>query len=378
MSTEQSAPVLDDITRVQSVDKRNMLRLINEMPEHCETALAIGRGFVTEPLALKPNVVLFVGVGESGLAADIAAEVLSDDIEVPVMSQHVSPMPACITEESVVFVIDYYGNTQTAIRACRYAMACKARTICVTTGGRLREIARDSGVQVLSIPAGQPARCGIVYMALAPLTAIQNIGLASSVDQKASGAVRLLKNIREFVRFEIPTTRNIAKQVAEMLYGRTPVILGSADYRRLVGRRWASQIGANAKHPACFGSLPDLADGEICAWERVVPDACEPAFVFLSDELDRTTENLIIQEAAKELLARFPGTDIEMKGANPVERMFYGMYLGDYVSYYIALMGEVDPYKTESAELISERLAPSESQAEIATAPAEEEESEDI
>lgn len=373
-----NTPVLDDIARVQSVDKRNMLRLINEMPEHCETALAIGRGFVTEPLALKPNVVLFVGVGESGLAADILAEVLSDDMEVPVMSQHVSLMPTCINEDSVVFIIDYYGNNQTAIRACRHAKEHKARTICVTTGGRLRETARDYGAQVLSIPAGQPARCGIVYMALAPLPAVQKMGLASSADQKASGAVMLLKNIREFVRFEIPTTRNIAKQVAEMLHGRTPVILGGADYRRLVGRRWVSQIGANAKHPACSGSLPDLADGEICAWERIVPGACEPAFVFLVDELDRVTENQTIRETAKELLANFPCTDIEMKGANPVERMFYGMYVGDYVSYYLALMSEVDPYRTESATLIGERLAPRESQVEVATVSAEEEEGKDI
>ena len=367
MTTGDTMPTLDDISRVQSIDSRNVLRLINEIPEHCETALAIGRSFRVDPLAIKPNVVLFVGVGESGFAADLAAEILSDDAEVAVQSQHVASMPACVGEHSIVFVIDYTGNTRTAVRAYKAARERGARTICVTTGGLLRETAEDQS-SALSIPAGQPARFAVGYMVLAPVAAVQRMGLTMNSDPRSSAAVRLLKNAREFLRFEIPAARNEAKKLAELLHGNMPVILGASDYRRLVARRWVSQLGSNAKHPAVAASLNDLVDGEICAWEQVDSEACKPAFVFLVDELDWTTESQTIRQAAAEVLSHFTVAEAEMKGANPIERLFYGMFLGDYVSYYLALLREVDPYRTATASLISQRLALSETSSTIAAA----------
>ncbi len=356
MTTGEPTPTLDDLGRVQSLDSRNVFRLLHEIPEHCETALAIGRNFPVERLALKPNVLLFVGVGDSGFAADVAAELLVDDVEVPVVTVHSATMPACVNEQSVVFIIDYFGNTPTVLRAFKAAQECGANVICVTSGGKLRE--RAAGyARVLSIPAGQPSRFGLVYMALAPVAAVQATGLTTTVEQKVSAAILLAKNAREFLRFEAPTTRNQAKQVAEMLFGKIPVVIGGSDYRALVSRRWVNQIAANAKQFALSCTLNDLADGQVCAWEQLGSSSCEPGFVYLVDELDWTTENEIIRQASSEALSSFMHIDLQMKGANKIEKLFYGLYLGDYVSYYLALMREVDPYKTDGARFIASRIA---------------------
>ncbi|MDH7602202.1 MAG: SIS domain-containing protein [Armatimonadota bacterium] len=359
MTKGEPMAVLDSLERVQSLDSRNVFRLLHDMPEHCETALAIGRSLAVERFAIKPNVLLLVGVGDSGFAADVVAEVLADDVEVPVLTEHTATIPACVNEQSVVFIIDYLGNTPTSLRAYKAAQERGAHVVCVTSGGKLRESAAGSA-RVLSIPAGQPSRFGLVYMALAPIAAAQAMGLASTSDQKASAAILLAKNAREFLRFEVPTARNQAKQVAEMLFGKVPVVIGGSDYRALVGRRWVSEISANAKQCALTCSFNDLADGQVCAWEQLASDTCEPAFVYLVDELDWTTENETIRQASSEVLSKFTRIDLEMKGANNAERLIYGMYFGDYVSYYLALLREVDPYKTESARSIASRLAPRE------------------
>ena len=359
MTTEQPMPILDDLARMQSVDKRNMLRLINELPEQCETALGIGRSFALGPVATKPNVVLFVGVGDSGLAADMAAEALAEEVESPVMSQHVSKMPLCVGEESLVFVIDYSGKGQTPLRACRAAQEQGATVICVTGGGRLREAVAQPRT-ILNVPSGQPSRCAIGYLLLTPVAAVEHLGLAPGAVEKASHAIKLLKNIREFLRSDTSTSRNVAKRIAEALFGKTPVIYGATGYRSLVAARWKSQIGANSKSPAYTGLFPDLVDGEICAWEQASGDCCNPAFVLLTDASDRTSENLAIMQAAGELVAKFGVIEAEMKGSTTIERMLYGTYLADYVSYYLAIMREVDPMEAASVRFINERLAPPE------------------
>jgi glucose/mannose-6-phosphate isomerase len=359
MTAEQHTPILDDPAAMQALDKKNMLKLLHELPEQCETALGIGRGFAMEPVAVKPNVILLVGVGDSGLAADMACEALAEETEVPVVSRHVSDMPACIGSESIVFVIDYTGNSRTALRAYRAAQECGATTICVTSGGRLRAAA-GGPARVLSVPSGQPSRCAIGYLTLVPVAAIEKIGLAVGAIEKASHAIKLLKNTREFLRPDTRTSLNTAKQIASAIFGRAPVIYGGAGYRSLVAARWKSQIGANGKAPACKGTFPDIVDGEVCAWDGAGEGPCAPTFVFLTDAFDRTNENMPLMEAAEELLRKFGVTRVEMKGATTVERMLYGAYLGDYVSYYLAMMRGIDPSEMAAVSFINEWLASTE------------------
>ena len=82
MNTEPT-PSLDDVARMQEIDKRNMLRLINELPEQFETALGVARSFTIEPPETTPTGVFITGVGDSGLAADMAATVLGEEADSP-------------------------------------------------------------------------------------------------------------------------------------------------------------------------------------------------------------------------------------------------------------------------------------------------------
>ncbi|MCX8052209.1 MAG: SIS domain-containing protein [Armatimonadetes bacterium] len=357
MTAEESAEILNNLTAMQEVDRKNMLRLISELPEQCETALGIGRSFGMQPVAVKPNVVLFVGVGDSGLAADMVCHALAEEAEVPILSQHVSTMPMCVGDESLVFVIDHSGRSQTALRALKAAQDRGAKVVCLTAGAKIRALAPDPKL-VLSVPSGQPSRSAIGYLMLTPLAVIERIGLAMGAIEKASHAIKLMKNTREFLRADTPLERNPAKQIARTLFGKTPVIYGAAGYRALVLARWKSQIGANGKSPACKGVFPDLADGEICAWENVDGKACNPTFVFLTDPSDKTNENLAVMQAASELLDKFGVLQVEMKGSTTIEKMLYGVYLGDYVSYYLAILRGVDPTEVASVRFINDRLAP--------------------
>ena len=356
MTAEQPTPILDDPTRMHSLDKRNMLRLINELPEQCETALGIGRSFVIEPLETKPSVVFITGVGNSGIAGDMALAILSEELDVPIVSSHGSHIPRYVGEDALVLVVDYSGKSQSTLRNYTEAQQHGSKVICITSGGKLMEAAAKDGTRIIKIPPGQPARSAIGYLFVPLLAVIEKCGLTSGLLEKLSNAIKLLKNVREALRFDNPIARNIAKQMAQTLAEKLVVVYGASDYRSSVANRWKNQINANSKAVAYASTFPDAAENEISGWEMAESQLKEVALVYLKDPLDKT-ETSSLMGISIELLNKFSVSEISLMGNTTLEKLFYGIYLGDYVSCYLALLREVDPTATEFLSYIESRMA---------------------
>lgn len=349
--TTEPAPVLDDLAIMQDIDKRNMLRLINELPEQFETAMGIARSFALEPMVEEPNVVFFTGVGDSAITADMAAAALAGITRVPVISDHGAHLPKYVDENSVVVVIGYDGKSDSLVRNYKDARQRGAQVICVTSGGKLLDAATKDGARIMKIPPGQPARTAAGYLLVPLLSIVEKLGLAENITEQLSHAVKLLKNAREALRFEYPTARNLAKQTAEQLAGKIAVIYGASDYRWALSRRWSGQISANTKMLAFDDKFPCTATSRISGWERADEFADKLAIVILRDASDKG-EIAEMANRAQEMLGKFTFVSVEIKGASTLEKMLYGLYLGDYVSYYMALLLGVNPTPTEFAAQI--------------------------
>ena len=351
MTTDQPIPILDDVSRVQSVDTKGMLRLINELPEQCETALGIGRNYVVEPLETKPNMVFITGVGDSGIAGDMTAAILSEEIDVPVESDHGGRLPKCVGEESLVLVVDYSGKSETTLRNYKDAKQRNATVICITSGGKLMEAASKDGTKIIKILPGQPKRTALGYQFVPLITVMEQCGLVSGLIEKLSYAIKLLKNVREALRFENRTDRNVAKQAALALAGKPITIFGAPGYRAVIAGRYRIQFSANSKTPSSSSTFPNVVEGEIAGWELAEKNNRDYGFVFLRDKDDKTeiTDQMII---SADLLKNFGIVDLDIKGATIMEKMLYGIYLGDYISLYLALLNEVDPTITASVTFI--------------------------
>ena len=356
MSADQVQPILDDPERVQAVDRKNMLRQINEFPEQCETALAIARSFEYDYIEFEPAVVFMTGTGDSSLAADMAAAAVSDQIKAPVVSDHGGRLPSYIGETALVVVVDYTGNSRSALQSYKDAKAANAQLVCVAGGGKLAEAAAKDGTRIVRIPAGQPPRMAVGYMFVQLLGIMAQYRLTVGAEDMVFSAIKLLKSTRESLRFEYPASRNTAKQTAEFLFGKVPVVFGAPGYRAVVAERWKIQIGANSKRPVMASLLPDAAAGEVSAWELAGDGFAEFAFVFLKDALDKMSEVGPVMDRTRHLLSdRYGILELEMMGATTAEKLFYGLYLADYVSYYLALLYEVDPTRTEYVTAIESK-----------------------
>lgn len=366
--TTEPTPILDDPAQMDAIDKREMLRLVRELPEQCETALGIARGFRADPLPEKPNVVFMTGVGEAGLACEMAAAVLAEDSDAAIAWSRGGRIPRYVGEQSLVFLVDYAGASPLLLRNFREARARGAEVICVSSGGKLLETASREGVRVVKIPPGQPTRTALGYLIVPLVAVIEKLGLAHGSTEKLSHAVKLMKNVRETLRREVPCERNFAKRTAETLANQVPVIYGCPGYRRLVAERWSNQLGANAKQIAATGLLPDAAEGPIAAWELSDKQGAEFAAVLLADPSDKG-ETAEIAAAVENLLRKHPVVKVTLQGATTAEKLFHGVYLGDYVSCYLAMLYETDPSRSDNVAAIEMKLSAARFAAEQAAAP---------
>jgi glucose/mannose-6-phosphate isomerase len=140
----------------------------------------------------------------------------------------------------------------------------------------------------------------------------------------------------------VPSTGNEAKRLALAIGDRLPVIYGgpltgSAAYR------WKTDVEENAKRLAVAGALPEMNHNEVEAWRP--PDAGQCHLVLLREPREPAA---IARRFAitKALLGGAAGGVSEpcAQGASRLARLLSLAYLGQWVSYYLALARPVDPW----------------------------------
>jgi len=158
---------------------------------------------------------------------------------------------------------------------------------------------------------------------------------------------------------EVPRAQNPAKGLAAELVGREVVIYGAGQLAP-VARRWKTQLNENAKSWAGFEVLPELNHNTLVGYQ--FPQHWgERAFVVLLWAAALGPRLRVRYEVTSELLrrARIPHREIETVSATPLAQMMGDVLLGDYVSYYLALLNGVDPTPVQVIDYLKERLSSS-------------------
>lgn len=352
MTAEETVIMLDDWSLVQSVDKRNMLRMIDELPEQFETALAMAREFAIEPSVEPLSTLCVTAVAESATIAELAVTSMNDCGTIPTVFIGSRPIPNFVGENTAVVVIDYHGKSETILRNYRAATARGARIFVATSGGPLLQAAVADGARIFRMAPGQPARTAVGYLFVPVVCIAQSLGLVTGGVERIASAVLRMKAAREEFRFARPLSSNPAKQIADLLSDKTIAVYGSGGYGDALAKRWSSQIAANAKRPSMNGFFPDAAYGDLSTWEN--HDGIAPGFVFLTDPEDTVDSRSLMQIAEK--LAPAQVSKVAIKGGSSIEKALYGLMLGDYVSCYLALLAQTNPTPMEIVQSIESRL----------------------
>ena len=123
-------------------------------------------------------------------------------------------------------------------------------------------------------------------------------------------------------------------------------------------RRWKGQVNENAKAPAFWNELPELDHNELMGWTSLPHAAAATLAVFLDDEQGDARLLRRAELTAVELMARGVAVErVGTRGASRLARLFSLVQLGDYVSFYLALLYGVDPTPVRAIQDFKAKLA---------------------
>jgi len=344
--------MLDSEDKLRSLDQKDMLGAIENLPEHLSDGLRRGR--VAGLPRFTPRDIVVCGMGGSAIGGHLLAEWLASESEVPCIVCSSYSLPTCVSKDSLVIVASYSGNTEESISMFEEARKRRAKIVTITSGGQLVKMSEAVGVPVAKIPPGMVPRATIGYIFGAMLGILERSGIVS-VDKQLEEAVKVMRRTIAYCRQSVQTSDNPAKMLAHELFACVPVVVGYG-VSRPVAKRWANQLNENSKVIAHSSELPEMDHNEIVGWMK---DARSKNFapVFLEHETKSRPMNKRIA-VTKDMLGRVTHVySVSALGLSPIAKMFSLIIMGDYVSVYLGLLRNEDPSTNEPIDELKSVLS---------------------
>ena len=348
---------LDDPKLYSRVDPSGLRERLKALPGHCEVAWQETRTFAPPKDWVSSTKVVVGGMGGSAIAGDLAADFASVQGTVPIWVVRDLRVPLWLDESTLFVACSYSGATKETLALFRQALQAKGRVLAITSGGALAERGRAYGVPLLDVGISVEPRSAVGYNLMLLLGVLQRLGLVEIEEEEVRGAVESLNRTLSCLTEDIPMRENPAKQLAMKLRGKLILVYGGGLFTG-VARRWKCQFNENSKVWAFFETVPEVLHNSVeasgagpAAAGRTITlllqpgsgaDATEPYFSVVAELLRRS---------------KIPHQILQGGTGSPLAELLGMVLMGDYASYYLALLQGVDPTPTPNIVLAKKLLA---------------------
>lgn len=349
--------VLDQSDRWDSVDPQSIRSLLESFPDQVRAAADKARNLSLPSVRSARNLVI-TGLGGSAIGGDVARSVLGGSLPIPLIVNRDYRLPSFVASDSIVIACSYSGNTEETLSAYQDARRARASIICITSGGRLAEVAKADGFPVITIPAGLPPRAAFGHLCFAVLGSIQALGLVADMSDSFDETCRLVASLLDRYSPAVPEVENLAKRIARSLHGKIVAVYGSNGILDSAAARWRGQIEENAKNLAFHHVLPEMNHNELVGWLNPEQGLLDVGVVFLRDKGDHPQVQHRF-DLTREVIEERAGVvhEVWSEGESLLARVFSVVYLGDFVSLYLAYLNNVDPTPVETIETFKKKLS---------------------
>ncbi|MEM7104184.1 MAG: bifunctional phosphoglucose/phosphomannose isomerase [Bacteroidota bacterium] len=307
-----------------------MDKLIQDFPQQLREALEIGKNASITAHSEPITHILVCGMGGSAIGGNFLSEFVADHCPVPISVNKGYTVPGHVGKSTLVICSSYSGNTEETLQAFHQVKDKGAKVVCIASGGKLEEQATTNKYDFIKLPGGKPSpRACMGHSVVQQLFVLHKLGLIdnSLIDQISSSASLLEKESEDIKRR--------AEHIASFLIGKIPVIYIN-EGMEAVAIRWRQQINENAKMLAWHHVIPEMNHNELVGWRK---QQNEIAVLLLRNRHD-LPRNQVRTDICKEILNEFSSTLIEIysKGETHLERAIYLVHLGDWISWYLAVL----------------------------------------
>lgn len=322
---------------------------IQEFPKQLKTAMEIGKqAKFTKHTAAIHNIVV-LGMGGSGIGGNFVSEFVQATCSVPMLSCKGYVLPAYVNENSLVIASSYSGNTEETLGTFEQAHARGAKIVCISSGGKLIELAKELGLDYVQVPnSGQPPRTCLGYSFVQQLYILNFFGFApDSCLTDLEKSIVLLEEKQEAMHTQ-------AKQLARKFEGRYPIIYAT-ERMSAVALRFRQQLNENAKILASHHTIPEMNHNELVGWTKQ-PHAFGVIVFASADDHKRNQKRV---EINKEIMAKVTDVVVQVDcvGESLIEQAMYGVHVGDWLTYEIAMARGVDSIEVDVIDFLKSELA---------------------
>lgn len=327
-----------------------MKELIQNFPIQLHEALIIGQNYKFHAAKGDFSNVVLTGLGGSGIGGSIVQNFVFDKLKVPFIVNKDYFLPAFISSKSLVIVSSYSGNTEETVAALNHAIKAKATVVCITSGGKVAEIAKKKKVDCILVPAGMPPRACLGYSIVQVLYTLQHFGLIKyNFEKDVNASIKMLKK-------ETNDMQKKAKAIAQKLNGKLPIIYAASDFEG-VAVRVRQQLNENSKMLCWHHAIPEMNHNELVGWRDKDPNKV----VLLLRNDDDYERVKLRMEINKKIFKKYTPNLIELysKGGSYWEKVFYFIHLTDWVSVILADLHHVDATEVKVIDFLKGQLAKS-------------------
>ncbi len=347
---------LDDPEIYRQHDTGNMLGFIDEMPELCRQAWQTASDFELPKDYTKINKVVVLGMGGSAIGGDLVSSLISKEAKIPIILHRDYNLPAFVNDKTLVIASSYSGATEETLTAFTEALKTGAKKLAITAGGKLRKITREKNIPAFIVDYQSQPRAALPFSIMPILCFLQKLGIIGDKTEEIAETIDLLSNLSSELTAASPLSGNLAKKLASRIHGRMAIIYGS-EHLSQVAHRWKTQFNENGKTWAFYEVFPELNHNAVVGYEFPKNLSQKLIVIMLrpSDISDRLRARYDI--TGKLLEEAGVGYEIvESRGKSPLSQVMSTVMLGDYVSYYLAMLNGVDPTPTRAIDYLKGEL----------------------
>lgn len=325
----------------------NMMDYIIQFPEQIKAGLKIAEGTPLKSCDRKIENLVICGLGGSGIGGKIVSDICRYDINIPVTICNDYRLPNCISNNTLVIVSSYSGNTEETLTAMNSAIEIGAELACITSGGKVLELAKKHNFNAIVVPGGHPPRACLAYSIVQQFKYLKHYGLTSKdYLLELAQSADLIDNNLELIKSQ-------AKEISEHLFQGTGVLYAESSYEGVV-IRMRQQLNENSKYLCWHHVLPEMNHNELVGWGGGKPEH-KVVMLRAEDEHPRTSVRM---ELCKEIIDKKSSTCIvQAKGDTKLQRSIYLILIGDWTSWYLSELNGVDAIEIDVINFLKGELA---------------------
>jgi glucose/mannose-6-phosphate isomerase len=299
-------------------------------------------------------VVVVAAMGGSAAAGDLVAACAAERVEVPIVVHRGYGLPAVAWDDALVVAVSYSGDTAEVLSAVETARARRLPLIVITAGGTLSRMAAAETIAAAVVPGTLQPRMALGYLFFPMARALRQVDVDVTSPEDVEEALGVLDALGRELTPEQAVADNEAKRIALAIGDRWPAVYGG-PMTGGIAYRWKTDVEENAKRFALAGVLPEMNHNTIEAWRA--PGAGDVHLILLRDggeDPEIRRRFALLADLARNVAGGV--TECWPRGRGVLARLLSLTYLGQWTSYYLAVLRGVDPWTVSQLDELKRRL----------------------